>query len=82
MVTIYLVAHTCDTTNNVQKLNYTHDVILSQLVLIVPSTELLYSSQILTQDIIVSPIFVLCKTLNPFTPRLRSHFLCFMQCSQ
>jgi hypothetical protein len=50
MVTIYLVAHTCDTTNNVQKVNYTHDdVILTQLDLIAPSTELLYSSQNLTR---------------------------------
>ena len=70
MVTIYLLAHTCDTTNNVQKVNYTHDnVKLSQLDLIAPSTDLLHSSRILTQDVnIVRLIFVPCKTLKPPPP--------------
>jgi hypothetical protein len=58
--------------DSVQKVNYTDDnVILSQLDLIAPSTELLYSSQILTQDNIVRPIFVPCETLNTPSPQPR-----------
>ena len=78
MVTIYLVAHTCDMKNSVHKVKYTHsNVKVSQVDLIAPSVELPLSSQILTKHVnIVRPAFVNCKTLNPLPPPLSAAAFC------